>query len=79
MKDLDITKHVLVPKHVKLSEKEKKELFEKYNITMEELPKILIKDAAIKNLNVKAGDVIKVVRISSTAGESNFYRGVINV
>ncbi|MEM2916550.1 MAG: DNA-directed RNA polymerase subunit RpoH/Rpb5 C-terminal domain-containing protein, partial [Candidatus Woesearchaeota archaeon] len=29
-KEYDVTKHVLVPKHSKLSEKEKKELFEKY-------------------------------------------------
>ncbi len=74
----DVSKHVLVPKHIKLSEKEKKELFDKYNITLRELPKILKKDPSIKHLNLKQGNVIKIVRKSSTAEESVFYRGVVN-
>ena len=74
----DPTKHILVPKHVKLSEKEKQELIEKYNVRMRELPKILKNDPAIKHLNVKNGDIIKIIRKSPTAGESIFYRGVIN-
>ncbi len=71
-------KHVLVPKHTKLSEKEKEELFKKYNITIRELPKILISDPAIRHLNPKENDVIKIERNSITAGKSVFYRGVIN-
>lgn len=72
-----IKKHVLIPKHIKLSEKEKKELFERYNISLEELPKIKKDDQAIARLNVKVGDVIKIIRQSPTAGEAAFYRGVI--
>ena len=75
---IDVSKHVLVPKHVKISEKEKKELFEKYNVNLRELPKILKKDPVIKHLNLKQGDVVKIVRKSHTAGESVFYRGVVN-
>jgi DNA-directed RNA polymerase subunit H len=52
---------------------------EKYHITLKELPKISKKDPAIGHLNVKEGDVVKVVRESPTAGEAIFYRGVINV
>jgi len=78
MTKLDISKHMLVPKHVKLSEKDKKELLEKYDITLRELPKILKKDPAIKDLNLKNGDVVKIIRKSQTAGEFVFYRGVIN-
>ena len=37
-------KHILIPRHIKLSEKEKKELLEKYNITLAELPRIMKKD-----------------------------------
>ena len=79
MKKVDITKHSLVPKHVKLSEKEKQELFNEYKITLRELPKILKNDPAIAHLNVKVGDVIKIIRESSTAGESVFYRWVTKV
>ncbi|MBI2129266.1 DNA-directed RNA polymerase subunit H [Candidatus Woesearchaeota archaeon] len=70
------TKHALVPKHSKLSEKQKEELFRKYNISMKELPKIMKNDPAIKHLDPKAGDVIIVVRESGTTGETIFYRGV---
>ncbi|MBS3121703.1 DNA-directed RNA polymerase subunit H [Candidatus Woesearchaeota archaeon] len=74
----DITKHSLVPKHTLVSEKEKKQLFEKYNISIKELPKILADDPAVKHLKPKQGDIIKVVRKSPTSGETVYYRGVIN-
>lgn len=79
MKKVEITKHQLVPKHQKLSEKEKSALLEKHNISLEELPKISKKDPAIAHLEVKVGDVIKIIRPSKTAGETEFYRGVANV
>jgi DNA-directed RNA polymerase subunit H len=78
-KSFDLKKHVLVPKQSKLSEKDKKELLEKYKISVFDLPLISIKDTAIKGLDVKAGDVVKIVRQSPTAGESIFYRSVVNV
>ena len=53
MAKTDTTKHLLVPKHTKISEKEKKELFEKFNISSNELPKINKKDPGISNLDVK--------------------------
>jgi DNA-directed RNA polymerase subunit H len=74
----DQLQHVLIPEHSKLSEKEKKELFEKYNIDLKELPKISIKDPAIRHLEVKERDIIKIVRKSMTAGTTVFYRGVVN-
>lgn len=75
-KDFDPTKHILVSKHSKLSEQDKKQLFERYNITIKELPQIKLIDPAIKNLNLKAGDVVKIERFSPTAGKTVFYRGV---
>ena len=56
--DIDISKHILVPKHTKLSDEEKKELTEKYNIALRQLPKILKSDAAIEKLAPETGDVI---------------------
>ncbi len=73
-----VTKHVLVPKHIKLSAKEKEELFKKYNISLKELPKIRNDDPAIAHLNAKEEDVIKIMRQSPTAGETEFYRGVVS-
>ena len=77
-KDLDVSKHVLVPKHVKLNEKEKKELFEKYVADLRDLPKVFKDDAAIQALDVKEGDIIKIFRTSPTAGEAIFYRRVVS-
>ena len=76
--DFDVTKHILVPKHTLLIDKEKEKLFDKYKITIKELPKIMLTDPAIKHLKAKIGDVIKIERNSSTSGKSIFYRGVIN-
>ncbi|MFO8016813.1 MAG: DNA-directed RNA polymerase subunit H [Candidatus Woesearchaeota archaeon] len=74
---IDISKHILIPKHSKLSEKDKKELLEKYNISIKELPKISKDDPVISDMGVAPGDVIKISRKSPTAGETVFYRGVI--
>ena len=77
-KKFDVTKHQLVPKHVKVSEKEKAEILKKYNITVKELPKILLDDPALTNLEVKVDDVVKIIRNSPTAGEFVFYRCVVH-
>ena len=77
-KKFDITQHILVPKHTKLSDKEKKDLLDKYNISIAELPKISAKDPAILSLKPKEGEIIKIQRESLTSGDSVFYRSVIN-
>lgn len=71
-------KHILVPKHTKLSKEEKEELLRKYNISTKQLPMILESDPAIKDLDAKPEDVIMMERMSKTAKKSNFYRVVIN-
>ena len=78
MKNFDISKHSYVPKHVKISEEEKKKVLEKFNISEQQLPKIFESDPAIKSLNPKIGDVIKITRKSPTNKDSIFYRVVIN-
>jgi len=77
MAKFDVTKHELVPKHSKLTEKERKELFEKYAIDMPNLPRIFKSDPAILALDVKDGDIVKISRKSPTAGETVFYRRVV--
>jgi DNA-directed RNA polymerase subunit H len=79
LKKLEVDKHQLVPKHILLAEREKEELLQKYGITLRQLPRISLEDAAIKEMNPKIGDVVKIVRKSVTAGESEYYRVVVKV
>ena len=77
LSEIDITKHYLVPKHELLTEEEKQELLKKYNIRLLDLPKIKLSDPAIKNLGAKPGDIVRIIRNSPTAGESIYYRVVV--
>jgi len=71
-------KHTLIPKHTKVTETEKKSLLKKYHVNINELPKIHVKDPAIKHLKIKAGDLIRIERSSKVAGQLFFYRGVFD-
>jgi len=77
LKEIDISRHKLVPKHNILSEKEKRELLEKYKITLNHLPRILTTDPMVKKLDAKVGDIIKIERSSTTAGKTVYYRVVV--
>ncbi len=70
--------HMFVPKHMLLSEEEENELLVKYNISKKQLPCILVTDPAIKRLNPKIGDIIKIIRNSQTSPNSPYYRVVIS-
>ena len=71
--------HIYVPKHEIISKKEAEEVLEKYNCQPTELPLIMANDPAIVGLGVKPGDMIKITRNSATAGESFYYRYVVEV
>lgn len=74
----DITNHESVPEHRKLDEDEVEEVLEKYDAEKEDLPKIERTDAPLKQMDdVESGDVIEIVRDSPTAGETVYYRTVI--
>ena len=73
----NILKHRLVPKHTIISEDEKKALLEKHNINEVQLPKILHNDAAVKAIDAKIGDIVKIERNSPTAGKTVYYRIVV--
>ncbi|RMF05024.1 DNA-directed RNA polymerase subunit H [Candidatus Woesearchaeota archaeon] len=77
-KNTEPIKHSLIPEHKKLSEKEKKELLEKHGISVYELPNILASDPALRGMDVKPGDIIRIKRKSPTAGVTYAYRGVVN-
>ncbi|UCH71692.1 MAG: DNA-directed RNA polymerase subunit H [Thermoplasmatales archaeon] len=69
--------HELVPCHTIISDKEKEELIEKYNITLDQLPKILDTDPVSIFIGAKPGQIIKITRKSHTAKEAVVYRFVI--
>ena len=71
---VNITKHVLVPKHILLKPEEKDQLLKRYRIKPSQLPKIYITDTVAKYLGLKRGDVVKIVRFSETAGKYITYR-----
>jgi len=73
----DIMSHELVPQHTIISEEEKKELFEKYEITPDQLPKILDTDPVSVAIGAKPGQFVKVIRKSRTAKEAVAYRFVV--
>jgi len=69
--------HMLVPKHEIMTKGEAEQVLEKYHCKAIELPLIFVNDPAIVGLGVKPGDMIKITRKSATAGESFYYRYVI--
>lgn len=73
----DILKHELVPDHTILSKSEVKKLIKELNIHIEQLPKIKIDDPVVKAIEAKPGDVLKIIRKSSTAGTFFTYRLVL--
>jgi len=77
LRRVDISKHELVPKHEVLSEEEAKKLLDELNISKGQLPKILKSDPMVQKIKAKVGDIIKITRKSKTAGESIYYRVVV--
>jgi len=71
--------HLYVPKHQIITKKEAEDVLEKYHCKATDLPLIFANDPAILGLGVKPGDMIKITRKSPTAGESFYYRYVVEV
>ena len=71
--------HVYVPKHEIMTKKEAEDVLKKFNCKPTELPLIFVNDPAILGLGVKPGDMIKITRNSATAGQSLYYRYVVEV
>jgi DNA-directed RNA polymerase subunit H (RpoH/RPB5) len=71
----NITKHFLVPKHELVPETEVDAIIKQYSLrSKNQFPIILKTDAMAKYLNLKHGDLIKITRVSPTAGEYVEYR-----
>ena len=74
---LDISKHVLIPKHKLLDEKSSKAILEQYKISLYQLPSMSVKDPMAKHLNAEIGSIIEIQRISEVSGKHKYYRRIV--
>lgn len=73
----NITKHVLVPKHIKMTEDEIKIIMDKHYILAKSIFPVMNRDDPIaRYLNLSSGDLCKIIRKSQTSGEYISYRVV---
>jgi DNA-directed RNA polymerase subunit H len=72
-----ITDHLLVPKHELMTPEESAAILKRYNSSPHEFPYVLSTDPAAKSIGAKGGDFLKVTRASETAGETVYYRYVV--
>jgi len=76
--EVDIFQSELVPKHVLLTDKEREEFIKELGIELRQLPRIKRNDPSILKYKAKKGDVVKIVRKSSTSGDYiNYYRVIV--
>jgi len=61
------------------SKKDAEKVLKDFNCNPTELPFIFVNDPAILGLGVKPGDMIRITRNSGTAGQSFYYRYVVEI
>ena len=69
--------HELVPKHEILSPDEREKLLGEYKVEPYQLPRIRTSDPAVKAIGARAGDIVRIIRKSDTAGKYLAYRYVV--
>lgn len=75
---INIIEYDFVPKHALLTDKEREEFYQQYNIKNKNMLKINASGPVSKYFNAKPGDIFRVTRPSTTSGYYNVYRLVIN-
>ena len=76
-KKIDVLLHKFVPRHILLTKEESQELLNKYKIDVNDLPQMFEKDPVAIAIGAKEGDIVKIVRDSSTTVRTvDYYRYV---
>ncbi len=73
----NIFDHEVVPHHNKLTNKEIRSFLINYQIAKHQIPKILETDPAVKAIQAKPGDVLRIVRNPIMGEQGAYYRVVI--
>ncbi|CAK9185905.1 unnamed protein product [Ilex paraguariensis] len=73
---VNITKHVLKPKHQVLSDKDKQKLLKKFSLEEKQLPRMLQKDAIARYYGLEKGQVVKVTYTGEITESHVTYRCV---
>jgi DNA-directed RNA polymerase subunit H len=76
-KKFSVLDHVLVPKHVKLSPEEAVEELRKWGLRVDQLPLMKATDPVARELDLKPGDIVKIIRKSDKAEEVVIFRYVV--
>lgn len=77
VEETKVTDHSLVPQHEILSEEEKKRILAQFNATEDQFPFLFSIDPVVREIGAKPGDMVRITRVSDTAGETTYYRFVI--
>ena len=64
----------LVPKHEIVPKEQVEELLKRLGTDAKKLPKFIVDDPIIAEIEAKPGDVIKITRFSHTAGKAVYFR-----
>jgi len=72
-----VTDHEMVPRHEVLTPQERKEILETLGVAKDQLPFIKESDPVAKEMGAKAGDVVRIIRKSQTAGQTVYYRCMV--
>jgi DNA-directed RNA polymerase subunit H len=72
----NVSRHVFVPKHERISLFEKRRLLKEYKSSEHKLPSIQFDDPQVVYHGFSVGSIIKITRNQATSGETHFYRYV---
>ena len=80
---IDLMEFSLIPKHIVLNKEEKEEYVESYQQISSDkgvikgMSRMNVTDPVSRYYNMKPGDIVKIIRPSTTSGYSVFYRKVV--
>lgn len=73
----NVTEHIMVPKHIPLTNAERDEILVKYSGRKRDIPKMLQTDRIARHFNLKPESLVQIIRPSSVTGDTPYYRFVI--